>query len=146
MLLVIQKGLAPSVFQRIVAFPTQWRSSRDDLQSQWGSNPTPEQRLRLKDLTEAYTGLAEALKELLVRLREKQGEALILGAEDYAALGIPQDLAQSNITASIATLQRFVDDWAALENPTARGFPWLFAPVPSDTAAAVVAGRPVGSA
>jgi hypothetical protein len=145
MLLVIQKGLAPSVVQRIVKFPMQWRSSRDDLQSQWGGNPTPEQRLRLKDLTEAYSGLAEALRELLVRLREKQGEALILGGEDYASLGVPQDVARANITASVGILQRFADDWSALENPTAKGFTWLFAPVPAETAAAVVAGPPVGS-
>jgi hypothetical protein len=143
MLLVVQKGLAPSVLQRIVKFPMQWRSSRDDLQSQWGSNPTPEQRVRLKDLTEAFTGLAEALKDLLVRLREKQGESLILGGEDFAPLGIPQDVAASNIAASIGILQRFADDWAALENPTVRGFAWLFAPVPADTVAAVVGARPV---
>ena len=139
MLAAVQKGLAPHVLKAIGEFPKKWRISRDDLQGQWGANPSIEQRHRLKDLGEAYAGLAVALTGLLARLREQQGEAAVLGGDDFSSIGIERALAQRNIEASIQVLQRFSDDWKALENPTARGFAsWLFEPLAPEELQTVV--------
>lgn len=118
MLQGVQDGLAPLVLERVVRLPFKWRKNRDQLRTQYGSEPTAEQRLKLKDFTDSYSRMNEALGALLDRLHDIEAEQRTIGGVmNSNSAGIPDSQAQSNLRQSIEILRSFVEGWNAMENP-----------------------------
>lgn len=136
MLRGVRDGLAPQVLQRITHLPFRWRQSRDELQNQYGTSPSEEQKLRLKDYADAYNRLQEALADLFGTLRNRRVEHKTLGGDDgHNAAGLDGETARANLDQSIEILQAFCDVWRSMEDPevtttVASGFTGLFRPLP----------------
>lgn len=138
MLQGVQDGLAPLVLEKVVQLPYKWRKSRDQLRTQYGSEPTPEQQLKLKDFTDSYGRITEALQALLERLREIEAEQRTIGGVmESNSAGLPDHVAQSNLRQSIEILRYFVEGWRAMEHPeesrtVASDFRNIFMPIGED--------------
>ena len=136
MLRGIREGLAPQVLTRITRLPFQWRRSRDELQNQYGSSPSEEQKLRLRDYTDAYSRLQEALGNLLETLRNRRVEQKTLGEDaGFNPAGLAPEDARSNLRQSLRILETFQETWRAVESPeasvgVASGFQGLFRALP----------------
>jgi hypothetical protein len=114
----VREGLAPQVLTQIVRLPFQWRKSRDELRTQYGSSPSGAQQLRLKDFTDAYTRLQEALHGLLDDLRNLETERMTVGGDfSTNAAGLSQEDASASLRQCVEILRSFSDGWRALENP-----------------------------
>jgi hypothetical protein len=130
----VRLGLAPRVLLKVVALPFSWRSNRDELRTNYGPNPEPEQVLRLQDFTAAYEGLRDAIEAMLSRLRERQKERETLQDDfDMGGLGLDDAQITLNLADSIKILSDFSRDWQAMLDPTIgqkpRGFEDLFRPI-----------------
>ncbi|AWV89753.1 tubulin-like doman-containing protein [Bradymonas sediminis] len=138
MLQGVQYGLAPMVLEKVVKLPYKWRKSRDQLRTQYGSEPSPEQRLKLKDFTDSYSRMTEALEALLERLRSIEAEQRTIGGVmESNPAGLPDGIAQSNLRQSIEILRYFVEGWRAMEHPeesraVASDFRNIFNPIGED--------------
>ena len=136
MLRGVREGLAPQVLRRIVHLPFRWRQSREELQNQYGPNPTEEQKLRLKDYADAYARLHEAITDLYDTLRNRWVEQKTLGGDDgYHPAGLTPETARANLEQSIEILRAFCASWQVVENPerattVASDFHQLFRPIP----------------
>ena len=118
LLSAVREGMAPSVLDRVVRLPFQWRRNRDELRTQYGSSPTPVQELKLRDFTEGFRRLCEALEGLLNRLRNIETERLTLGGDSSKnAAGLDPEQATRNLRQSVEILRRFEESWRALEDP-----------------------------
>jgi hypothetical protein len=138
MLRGVREGLAPQVLNQIVRLPFQWRRNRDELRTQYGPDPTPEQKLKLKDYTDAYSRLQEALADLLERLRNRSIEQKTLGDDTASvALEVKPDEARRNLEQTIEILETFCRTWELMEDPGRPGpvskpFNDLFRALPAD--------------
>ena len=114
----VRSGLAPQVLRDIVKLPFQWRKNRDDLRTQYGTNPSPPQRLKLQDYTDSFYRLQEALDELLEKLRNDEKERKTIGG-DYSSnsAGLDEELVARNLRQSIEILRGFSESWHTLEHP-----------------------------
>jgi predicted RNase H-like HicB family nuclease len=122
MLKGVREGLAPEVLQRIVKLPFQWRHNRDELRTQYGTNPAPEQLEKLKDYSDAFHRLEEALEKLLEKLRNRSVEQRTLGEDaSFNPARLPSDMAQRNLSQSLDILSAFSETWRAMENPDVSG-------------------------
>ncbi|MBA2664624.1 MAG: hypothetical protein H0U74_20220 [Bradymonadaceae bacterium] len=131
----VREGIAPQVLSRIVELPFQWRRSRDELRTQYGSSPTAVQQFRLRDFTDAFNRLKEALDGLLEELRNFEKERMTVGGDagvNSAGLGARE--ASENLRQSVEILRGFNESWSAMENPeqntaVPQNFRSLFAPL-----------------
>jgi len=122
MLRGVREGLAPQVVSQIVHLPFQWRRNRDELRTQYGPDPTPEQTLKLKDYTDAYSRLQEALANLLERLRNRSIEQKTLGDDTASqALEVKPDEARRNLEQTLEILDTFCRTWELMEDPNRPG-------------------------
>lgn len=132
----VRNGLAPQVLEQVVKLPIRWRETRDELRTQYGSNPTPEQELMLDDYTDAFLRMKEALEQLLEELRNKQTEQLVAGGQSIGnSAGLDAEAANQNLSQSIELLDGFLESWRAMENPDESEtvpdtFEGLFEPIP----------------
>ncbi|MFB6264513.1 MAG: tubulin-like doman-containing protein [Bradymonadaceae bacterium] len=132
----VRNGMAPQVLQQVVKLPIRWRETRDELRTQYGSNPTPEQEMMLADYTDAFRRMKEALEQLLEDLRNKQTEQLVAGGQAVEnSAGLEPELANRNLRQSIEILDGFLESWRAMENPEESEtipdtFEGLFEPIP----------------
>ncbi len=135
MLQAVQDGLAPLVLERVVRLPFKWRRNRDQLRTQYGTEPTAEQQLKLQDYTDSFERMKEALEALLDRLRNIEAEQMTIGgAMDANSAGLTDQQAQSNLRQSIELLRGFVEGWRGMEHPeesrtVPRDFQNLFQPM-----------------
>jgi hypothetical protein len=114
----VREGFAPGVLMRIVELPYQWRRSRDELRTQYGSTPSAVQQLKLRDFTDAFYRLQEALDGLLERLRNLEKERDTLGGDISSNIaGLSADEAARTMRQSVEILRGFSESWRALENP-----------------------------
>lgn len=136
MLRAVRDGLAPGVLAQVARLPFQWRRNRDELQTQYGTNPTEEQKEKLKDYTDASNRLREALQALTDRLRNLNVEQKTLGGDAGANhAGLDPDRARKNLVQSLRILNSFCDTWRVMENPDEpapvdHGFGSLFQAMP----------------
>jgi len=136
MLRAVRDGLAPGVLARITRLPFQWRRNRDELQTEYGSNPSDDQAARLKDYTDAYSRLQEALAKLLSTLRNRRVEQKTLGeAPGINAADLDPQAAREALDQSLEILETFCETWNAMEHPdgsahVSKGFRDLFRPLP----------------
>jgi len=146
MLRAVREGLAPQVLSHVVRLPFQWRRSRDELQTQYGSNPTEEQKLKLKDYTDASKRLQEALSGLAERLRNLSVEQKTLGGDAGSNhAGLDPEQARRNLAQSLMILNSFCDTWRVMENPEEpasvdQDFGTLFQAMPEDELSASLEG------
>jgi hypothetical protein len=140
----IRDGFAPAVLKDVVKLPFDWRRFRDELRTQYGSAPSPLQQLRLKDFTEAFSRLYEALSGLLKTLRDLDTERRTVGGELTVSLAdMSPEQAKKALGQSIDILRGFVDQWLALDAPASSsvpvsaGFASLFKPLPEKELRAV---------
>ena len=118
LLTAVREGMAPSVLNEVVRLPFTWRKNRDELRTQYGSSPTPTQELKLRDFTEGFRRLCEALGSLLEKLRNIETERLTLGGDSSKnAAGLDPEEATQNLRQSVEILRRFQESWRALEDP-----------------------------
>ncbi|HSS76757.1 MAG TPA: tubulin-like doman-containing protein [Thermoanaerobaculia bacterium] len=118
MLKAVREGLAPEILGRIVDLPFQWRRNRDELRTQYGTSPTPEQNEKLKDYSDAFHRLQEALEKLLEKLRNRSVEQRTLGEDaSFNAARLPPSQAQLNLAQSLDLLSTFSEAWKSMENP-----------------------------
>ena len=118
LLTAVREGMAPSVLNEVVRLPFTWRKNRDELRTQYGSTPTPTQELKLRDFTEGFRRLCEALDSLLNKLRNIETERLTLGGDSSKnAAGLDPEKATQNLRQSVEILRRFQESWRALEDP-----------------------------
>jgi len=132
----VREGLAPEVLRRIVQLPFQWRQSRDQLRDQYGSSPTADQQDKIKDYSDAYHRLHEALEKLLEKLRNRNVEQQTLGEDlgwwDSEEMGKEEqarlvEQARRGLAQSLKILEAFSDSWRFMENPEqASGYPETF--------------------
>ncbi len=115
----VRSGLAPQVLRDVVKLPFQWRKNRDELRTQYGTNPTPEQRLKLKDYTDSFYRLQEALDALLETLRNDEKERKTIGGDFRSnTAGLNEEEVARNLRQSIEILRGFSESWRSLEDPT----------------------------
>lgn len=128
MLNAVRRGLSPRLLADIAKLPFAWRQQRDELRTQYGSHPTPDQQERLKDHTDAYSRLQEALDSLLAELRNLEIESNTLGEDLSAnAANLDGSLARQNLRQSIRILGTFSETWKKMEDPhRARNVPASF--------------------
>ena len=114
----VRAGLAPQVLRDVVKLPFQWRKNRDELRTQYGTNPSPQQRLKLEDYTNSFYRLQEALDGLLEKLRNDEKERKTIGG-DYSSnsAGLDEELVSRNLRQSIEILRGFSESWRTLEHP-----------------------------
>jgi hypothetical protein len=118
LLTAVHGGRAPLVLKEIAQLPLEWRRSRDELRTQYGSSPTPLQQARLKDFTDAFSRLHEALLGLLEKLRNLETERQTVGGEvNPPEPGIGAATSATNLRQSIDILRSFAEGWRALEQP-----------------------------
>ncbi|WP_158542416.1 tubulin-like doman-containing protein [Lujinxingia litoralis] len=118
LLAAVREGMAPAVLQQIVKLPFQWRKNRDELRTQYGSSPSPNQLLKLRDFTDAFNRLREALDALLAHLRNIETERLTLGGDaGENAAGLHPTQAGENLRQSVEILRSFQEGWRAMEEP-----------------------------
>jgi hypothetical protein len=118
MLKAVREGLAPEVLAQIVDLPLKWRHNRDELRTQYGTSPSPEQMLKLKDYSDAFHRLQEALDKLLERLRNRSVEQRTLGEDaGFNSARLPAAQAQRNLAQSLDLLSTFSETWKGMENP-----------------------------
>lgn len=114
----VRSGFAPQVLAEIVRLPFQWRRSRDELRTQYGTSPSPDQMEKLKDYTDSFYRLQEALDALLEKLRNDEKERMTLGGDFGAnAAGLGEDEAAQNLRQSIEILRGFSESWRSLDRP-----------------------------
>ncbi len=122
MLRGVREGLAPEILGRIVDLPFQWRRDHDELRTQYGTSPSPEQNAKLKDYSDAFHRLQEALEKLLEKLRNRSVEQRTLGEDaSFNAARLPSDQAQRNLVQSLDLLSTFSESWKGMENPDRMG-------------------------
>ncbi|HTG35089.1 MAG TPA: tubulin-like doman-containing protein [Thermoanaerobaculia bacterium] len=118
MLKAVREGLAPEILGQIVDLPFQWRRNRDELRTQYGTSPAPEQNAKLKDYSDAFHRLQEALEKLLEKLRNRSVEQRTLGEDaSFNAARLPPSQAQLNLAQSLDLLSTFSEAWRGMENP-----------------------------
>ncbi|MFP4599421.1 MAG: tubulin-like doman-containing protein [Persicimonas sp.] len=138
MLTGVHEGLAPQLLNRVVTLPFRWRRNRDQLRTQYGTDPSPEQKLKLDDYTDSFERMKEALVALLDRLRNIEAEQMTIGGGlGSNSAGVTEQQARASLRQSIELLRGFVDGWRALENPeesrtVPRDFQNLFQPMQED--------------
>ena len=118
LLQAVRSGFAPQVLRDIVKLPFLWRKNRDELRTQYGTNPTNEQLLKLRDYTDSFYRLHEALESLLEKLRNDEKERKTVGGDFSSnAAGLSQEEVARNLRQSIEILRGFSESWRALEHP-----------------------------
>lgn len=134
----VRAGLAPQVLREVVKLPFQWRKNRDELRTQYGTTPTPGQSVKLRDYTESFYRLQEALDDLLDKLRNDEKERRTIGG-DYSSTtaGLNEQDVIRNMRQSIEILRGFSESWRSLENPedsknVPQTFRGLFRPLRED--------------
>ena len=114
----VRSGLAPQVLRDVVKLPFQWRKNRDELRTQYGTNPTPAQRLKLQDYTDSFYRLQEALDGLLEKLRNDEKERNTIGGDFSSnSAGLDEQQVARNLRQSIEILRGFSESWRTLEHP-----------------------------
>ncbi|HYG63666.1 MAG TPA: tubulin-like doman-containing protein [Thermoanaerobaculia bacterium] len=135
MLRAVRDGLAPEVLSQVVQLPFQWRKNHDELRNKYGSNRTPTQQEKLKDYSDAYQRLREALDELYDKLSNFSVEQRTLGEDiGFNSANLSQEEAQRSLDQSLKILATFTEVWSALEDPdrpgaVSRSFQDLFRPL-----------------
>lgn len=138
MLRAVREGLAPGVLSRIVELPFRWRRNHDELHNKYGPNRTPLQQEKLKDYSDAYQRLYEALDKLHDKLGNFSVEQRTLGEDmGYNTANLTPEQAQENLAQSLEILATFCEVWQAMENPdkpgaVAEDFQRLFRPLPEE--------------
>ena len=116
----VRGGLVPQVLRDIVKLPFQWRKNRDELRTQYGANPSAPQRVKLRDYTDSFYRLQEALDGLLEKLRNDEKERKTMGGDfSTQSAGLSEEEVSRNLRQSIEILRGFSESWRALENPEA---------------------------
>jgi hypothetical protein len=115
----VRNGLAPGVLRKVVKLPFRWRENRDQLRTQYGTNPTPDQQLKLRDYTDSFYRMQEALEGLLDRLRDIEAEQMTVGGDSAGTnnAGLSEQQAKQNLRQSVELLRAFQESWRAMENP-----------------------------
>ena len=114
----VRAGLAPQILREVVKLPFQWRKNRDELRTQYGTTPSPEQSLKLRDYTESFYRLQEALDDLLEKLRNDEKERRTIGGDfSSSTAGLNEQDVARNMRQSIEILRGFSESWRALEHP-----------------------------
>lgn len=114
----VHDGLAPAALKLVVPLPIEWRKQRDQLRTKYGTSPSADQQLRLKDFTDSYTRMAEALIALLDQLRNIEAEQHTIGGGlETNSAGLTEQEALRNLRQSIQLLSGFEEGWRSLENP-----------------------------
>jgi hypothetical protein len=135
MLQRVHDGMAPMALEKVVRLPFKWRRNRDQLRTQYGTEPSAVQKLKLKDYSDSFERMKEALEALLDRLRNIEAEQMTIGGGlDGRSAGLSGAEAESNLRQSIQLLRAFVDGWRGMENPeegsgVPRDFQNLFQPL-----------------
>ncbi|HEX2642130.1 MAG TPA: tubulin-like doman-containing protein [Thermoanaerobaculia bacterium] len=135
LLRAMREGFAPEVLSRVVELPFRWRSNHDELSNKYGSSRSPLQQEKLKDYSDAFHRLQEALDRLFEKLgnfsveQKTLGEDLSLNSASLSALE-----AQHNLNQSLKILAAFSEAWQVMENPdqpgvVSRSFLGLFRPL-----------------
>lgn len=118
MLHMVRQGFAPRVLKGITRLPFLWRRNRDELRTQYGSNPEILQQEKLKDYSDAFKRLRESLDDLLERLRNHEIEQRTLGEDTSVPIAdLARDQAMSGLQQSIEILKVFSEIWGQMENP-----------------------------
>ena len=118
MLAAVRRGLAPSVLLKIAQLPKRWLQTRDELQTAWGQTTRPDQVLRLKDFTESYTRLSEALLDLHDSLVEREKETQSMGTSyDPDSFGMDDERIRRDLRQSIEIVQAFREIWNSIQHP-----------------------------
>lgn len=131
----VRQGLAPQVLRGVARLPFLWRKNRDELRTQYGSDPEIHQEERLRDYSDAFHRLKESLEDLLERLRNREIEQRTLGEDTSVAVpGMSQEEAMIGLQQSIEILKVFTETWSLMENPeqsrsVPRTFLGLFRPL-----------------
>jgi hypothetical protein len=134
----VREGLAPEILHRIVRLPFLWRRNHDELRTQYGSNPLPLQHEKLKDYSDAFARLREALDKLLEKMRNRSVEQRALGEDGAPGLsGVEAEDARKSLAQSLELLDAFSRTWRLMESPEQAGalpesFHWLFRPIKDD--------------
>ncbi|MGM0558176.1 MAG: tubulin-like doman-containing protein [Myxococcota bacterium] len=115
----VRNGLAPGVLRKVVKLPFRWRENRDQLRTQYGTNPSPDQEMKLKDYTDSFYRMQEALEGLLDRLRDMEAEQMTVGGDSVGSnnAGLTEQQARQNLRQSVELLRAFQESWRAMENP-----------------------------
>ncbi|HYO12272.1 MAG TPA: hypothetical protein VE685_03640, partial [Thermoanaerobaculia bacterium] len=138
MLRAVREGLAPEVLARVVELPFLWRRNHDELRNKYGPNRTPVQQEKLKDYSDAYQRLYEALHKLHDKLGNFSVEQRTLGEDlGYNTANLTTEQAQENLSQSLKILGTFCEVWKAMEDPSqpgtvAESFQRLFRPLPEE--------------
>lgn len=118
MLHSVRQGFAPQVLEGITRLPFLWRRNRDELRTQYGTNPEISQQEKLKDYSDAYKRLCESLGDLLERLRNHEIEQRTLGEDTSVPIAdMSRDQAMASLQQSIEILKVFSEAWDQMENP-----------------------------
>lgn len=118
MLHSLRQGLAPGALRGIAQLPFLWRRNRDELRTQYGSNPEIEQQEKLRDYTDAYGRLRESLDGLLDRLCNREIEQRTLGEDAGLPIAeLSRHQVMTSLQQSIEILKAFSETWAQMENP-----------------------------
>ncbi len=117
MLNAVRQGFSPKVLKGIAELPFLWRRNRDELRTQYGSDPELAQREKLKDYSDAFGRLRESLDDLLERLRNREIEHRTLGEDTSASAELTREEALANLRQSIEILRAFSETWQRMENP-----------------------------
>lgn len=116
----VRNGLAPQVLLKVVELPIKWRENRDQLRTQYGSDPSHQQKKLLKDYTDSFNRMKEALEALLEELRNIQTEQMVVNDDSsFNIAGLNPQEASENLSQSIRILDGFLENWKAIEDPDA---------------------------
>lgn len=138
MLRAVREGLAPEVLVRVVELPFRWRRNHDELRNKYGPNRTPAQQEKLKDYSDAFQRLYEALFKFHDKLGNFSVEQRTLGEDlGFNTANLTTDEAQQNLSQSLKILGTFCEVWNAMEDPSqpgtvAESFQRLFRPLPEE--------------
>lgn len=138
MLRAVREGLAPEVLARVVELPFRWRRNHDELRNKYGPNRTPKQQEKLKDYSDAYQRLYEALHKLHDKLGNFSVEQRTLGEDlGFNTANLTTEQAQENLSQSLRILGTFCEVWSTMEDPNqpgtvAESFQRLFRPLPEE--------------
>lgn len=114
----VREGLAPLVLAKIAELPRQWRTNHDELRNQYGHTLDLWQAAQLKDYSDAFHRLREAMEQILERLRNREIEMRTIGEDASAnASQLSKETAEANLRQCIDILTNFSAGWRAMENP-----------------------------
>ena len=106
----------------MVELPFRWRRNHDELRNKYGPNRTPTQQEKLKDYSDAYQRLYEALHKLHDKLGNFSVEQRTLGEDlGFNTANLTTEQAQENLSQSLRILGTFCEVWSTMEDPNQPG-------------------------